>query len=54
MEFVSGLYANWVMLRDPSRVATSPASLQDRVLGRTVFMDREVPKGRTHGLVHGS
>lgn len=33
-ELVSGLYAHWVMLQYPSRVGTSPTSLQDRVLGR--------------------
>lgn len=40
MEPVSGLYVSWVMLQYPWRVGPSPASLQDRVLGRTVLIDR--------------
>ena len=39
MEPVSGLYVNWVMLQYPWSVGPSPASLQDRVLGRTALID---------------
>lgn len=59
----SGPHANGVMMQEASRLGTFPTSLQARGSSwqcgkgeprEITPMDREIPVGRTHGLVHES